>query len=136
MIFETTYRNDNAEVLISEELGKSFTFWQRWKMGGIGSKRMVIENASPEIVGYLQAIADMCFGNIELRPKGILLHFNKGLRRFTWLIPYIHLQTSVNQYFRIQSGEIFIEFRKDGHYNENLPFIKRMLVLQQDFIAP
>ena len=42
MIFTTTHTNQEAKNLTNDLLGFPFTFYQSFKMCGIGSKRMII----------------------------------------------------------------------------------------------
>ena len=52
MIFSTTHTNKEAKELTNDLLGLPFSFYQSLKMGGIGSKRMIIEETSQNIVDY------------------------------------------------------------------------------------
>jgi hypothetical protein len=88
MIFNTTLNNKDAAASINEMLGTSYSFIQAIKLGGVGSKRMVIDAVSPGFADLINAVSDINYGNIELREKGILVHINKGLKNFSWAIPY------------------------------------------------
>ena len=46
MIFTTTHTNNDAKDLTNDLLGLPFGLIQSLKMGGIGSKRMIIEEVS------------------------------------------------------------------------------------------
>ncbi len=81
MIFTTTHTNQEAKNLTNDLLGFPFTFYQSLKMGGIGSKRMIIEETSQNLSNYLNKISDVNYANIELRPGGIIVLLNKG-----WII--------------------------------------------------
>lgn len=91
MIIDSTYTNKKHKVLLNDFVGRSFSFFERLKMNGIGSKRMIINDVSPNLQPYLNRIADVNYANIELRYKGILIHINKGLKNFIWAIPYYQL---------------------------------------------
>ncbi|NNK72612.1 MAG: hypothetical protein HKO94_05425, partial [Flavobacteriaceae bacterium] len=91
LIVETTYTNPEQDQIINDLIGKPFGFMQRLRMNGIGSKRMIIKDVSPNMKTLMNDISDLNYANIELRPGGILIRINKGLRTFSWVIPYYHL---------------------------------------------
>ena len=57
MIFTTTHTNKEAKNLTNDLLGFPFTFYQSLKMGGIGSKRMIIEETSQNLSNYLNKVS-------------------------------------------------------------------------------
>ena len=69
MIFTTTHTNNDAKDLTNDLLGLPFGLIQSLKMGGIGSKRMIIEEVSSNINELLNKVSDINYGNIELRPN-------------------------------------------------------------------
>ena len=91
MIFTITHTNKEAKNLTNDLLGFPFTFYQSLKMGGIGSKRMIIEETSQNLSNYLNKVSDANYANIELRPGGIIVLLNKGLNNYSWVIPYRQL---------------------------------------------
>ncbi|MDC8006177.1 hypothetical protein POV27_19145 [Aureisphaera galaxeae] len=127
MIFNTTHRNDEDKKLIDELVGKAYTFWQAIRLGGTGSKRMIIDEVSPNLTSYLNAVDDLNYGSIELRPKGILVHFIKGLKNYTWPIPYYRLVIFKTDGFSIHSSGEFIRFRGNLTYRENKTFIDKLM---------
>ena len=91
MIFSTTHTNKEAKELTNDLLGLPFSLYQSLKMGGKGSKRMIIEETSQNIVDYTNKISDVNYANIELRPEGIIVLLNKGLNNYNWVIPFRQL---------------------------------------------
>lgn len=91
MILNTTYHNKEHKQLLENLVGKSFTFLESLKMKGVGSKRMIVGEVSPNLQSYMNTVADINYANIELRKSGILIFINKGLQNFTWAIPYYQL---------------------------------------------
>lgn len=132
MILETTLQEDETLQHINQKVGNSYSFWQRLKMGGIGSKRMMVEKASTHFDDYLSMNEDLTYVNIELRPKGILLHFNKRLRQFVWAIPYADLQVVTQPEFRIEAKEVFLQFEKNRYLIQNKEFIERLMALKEE----
>lgn len=130
MIFNTTYKNKDATVTINDLLGTSYSFIQSIKMGGTGSKRMVIEEVSHGFLTVMNAISDINYGNIELREKGIIVHINKGLKNYSWAIPYYQLHTYKTSGFSIHAQGNFVRFKNNKMLKENKKLINRILELK------
>jgi len=91
MLIDTTHYNSEHKQIIADLVGSPFSLVQKLKLRGVGSKRMIVDEVSPNLQQVLNIVSDINYGNIELRPKGILIHITKGLKNFTWIIPYYHL---------------------------------------------
>lgn len=130
MIIETTkYKKGNSQ-LIRNLVGKPFSFFDRIKMRGIGSKRMIIEKVSINLSKYLNTVSDANYANIELRPGGILILINKGLQNFTWVIPYYQLVIYKVNGSSIHAQGKFINFKNNILLKENKGFLKKMMDLK------
>lgn len=139
MIFETSYLNKEFDYESDLQLGKSFGILDKLKLGGVGSSRMVIEKYSSSILPNSIQVPDINYGSIELRPKGILVHFTNQLNRYSWIIPYYRLVIFSTDYFSIHANGQFISFRKDNFYKANTKFIAKMNDLKSaavDFSYP
>jgi hypothetical protein len=132
MLFNTTHNNSEAKELINDFLGHPFSFFQSIKMGGIGSKRMIIDEVSDNFSNLMNAVSDLNYGNIELRPNGILVMINKGLENFTWVIPYRKLVIYKTYGLSIHADGKFIRFRDNKTYKENKNFFKKMIRLKAE----
>ena len=126
MLFNTTHNNKDTTALINEMLGISYSFIKAIKLGGVGSKRMIIEAVSPGFESLINSISDINYGNIELREKGILVHINKGLKNFSWAIPYYQLHTYKTAGFSIHAQGNFVRFKSDKLLKENKNFIQKI----------
>jgi len=126
MIINTTYTDREAAKLIDSHLGEAFPLLKRIKLKGIGSKRMIINDLSPKMKQHLNTVDDLNYGNIELRPKGILVHIHKKLNSFSWIIPYHKLHIYTSSYFSLHADGDFIQFKKNKLYKENKAFIEKM----------
>ena len=134
MLFNTSYINKEYNQQSIETLGKSFSFFEKIKMGGIGSSRFIINEISPNLKPKnLQTIA-INYANIELRPKGIIIHFTNKLDRYSWIIPYYRLVIYSTQTFSIHSSGNFIRFEKNKNYIDNKEFIGKMIDLKSNFL--
>ena len=140
MILETTYTKKSNIELINDLVGKPFKILDRFKMKGIGSKRMMIEAVSHNLSTYLNTVADVNYANIELRPGGILILINKGLQNFTWVIPYYQLVLYKTDGASIHAQGKFINFKRNILLKENKTFFKKMMnqkiKYDMDFSSP
>lgn len=127
MVFETTYSDKEITNSINNIVGKPFSFFQSLKLKGIGSKRMIVDQVSPNMQAYINTVSDLTYANIELRPLGILIRINKGLRNFTWTIPYYHLVIYKTNGSSIHAQGKFIHFRNNQTFKENKSFFKKMM---------
>lgn len=140
MVYNTTYKNEEVKELINDVLGKPFSFIQALRLGGIGSKRMIIEEVSNNLNNLLNKVSDINYGNIELRPNGILVMINKGLENYTWVIPYRQLVIYKTYGLSIHAQGKFIRFKNNKMFKENTSFFKKLIRLkvksQEDFSMP
>lgn len=127
MIFNTTHKNKDAETTINDLLGKPYSFFQSVKLGGTGSKRMIIEEVSLSFLRFMNTVADINYGNIELREKGIVIHITKGLKNFSWAIPYYQLHTYKTDGFSIHAHGNFVRFKNNKLLKENKKFIDKVI---------
>lgn len=130
MIFNTTHNNKEDTATINNLLGKSYNFVTAIKLGGVGSKRMVIDAVSPGFLKVLNAVSDVNYGNIELREKGIIVHINKGLKNFSWPIPYYQLHTYKTEGFSIHAHGNFVRFKNNKLLQENKKFLAKIINLK------
>lgn len=133
MILNTTYTNKDNDALINEMVGNAFSLWEKLKMKGTGSGRMIITDVSPRLERALLNGPDINYANIELRPKGILVRITRRLDNFTWIIPYYQLYTYLTNGLSIHGQGEFLHFRNDRFLKSNKDFIKKMLNLKVVF---
>jgi hypothetical protein len=130
MVYETTYINKEAKAVFEDLLGKPYSFFQSLKLGGTGSKRMMIEKVSPKFSSMMNKVSDINYGNIELREKGILVHINKGLKNYSWGIPFYQLHIYNTQTFSIHAQGNFVQFKKNNLLKENKSFLDKLVDLK------
>ncbi len=133
MVLETTYANKKNKELINDLVGSPFSFFQILRLKGIGSKRMIIEDVSPNLKMILNKVSDLNYGNIELRPNGILIAINKGLRNFTWVIPYYQLYIYKTIGFSIHAQGRFVHFKNNRTHKENTAFFNKLHRLKVEY---
>jgi len=127
LILDITHTNKEHKIIINDLIGKSFTFMESLKLGGVGSKRMIIENVSPNLQQHLNTVADINYANIELRPSGILLYINKGLKNYTWIIPFYQLVIYKTNGMSIHAQGKFIHFKNNKTFKENKAFMLKLM---------
>ena len=130
MIYDTTYNNKEAKEVFEVLLGKPYTFLKALKLGGVGSKRMMIEQVSPKFSSIMNNVSDINYGNIELREKGIIVHINKGLKNYSWAIPFYQLHIYNTQTFSIHAQGNFVQFKKNNLLRENKSFLDKLVDLK------
>lgn len=133
MIYNTTYSDKKITELINGKLGKPYSFIQSIKMKGSGSKRMIIDEVSPNLNQYLNKISDANYGSIELRPNGIIIHINQGLKNFSWVIPFYQLVIYKINGSSIHAQGKFVHFRNNKTFKENKAFFDKLMALKIDF---
>ncbi|KAA1243258.1 hypothetical protein [Aquimarina sp. RZ0] len=126
MILDTTHYSKSHKKRINDLVEKPFSLVDRFKLRGIGSKRMIIDNVSPNMIKYLNTVTDLNYGNIELRPGGILIGIVRGLQNFTWVIPYYQFYMYKTNGVSIHAQGRFITFKNNRTYQENTNFFNKL----------
>jgi hypothetical protein len=130
VIFNTTHNNKDTEKAINNLLGKPYSFFQSIKLKGTGSKRMIIDEVSVGFKNMMNTVADLNYGNIELREKGLLVHINKGLKNFSWAIPFYQLHIYKTSGFSIHAQGNFVRFKNNKLLKENKKFLDKLIDLK------
>ncbi|NJX15495.1 hypothetical protein [Tamlana crocina] len=127
MILDSTYHNKEHKPLLEDMVGRPFSLFESIKMNGVGSKRMIISEVSPNLAPYMNVVSDVNYANIELRKKGILIYINKGLKTYTWAIPYYQLVVYRTNGISIHAQGSFIHFKNNKTFRENKRFFEKMM---------
>lgn len=133
MILDTTYDNKDHQKLLDDFVGESYSFWEALKRGGVGSKRMIVRALSPNLNFIINDTSDINYANIELRKKGILIRITKGLKNFTWAIPFYQLVFYKSDFTSIHAQGRFIQFKPSKTFVENKRFFKSILNEKLEF---
>lgn len=91
MLLNTTHNDKKIITQINDLVGKPYGLLDNFKLKGIGSPRLDIVKASNEIEKLLNRDNHRNYGNIELRPNGILFRFHTRLETYALVIPYYKL---------------------------------------------
>mgnify|MGYP001052369525 CR=1 FL=1 len=133
MVLDTTYYNKEHKTLIDEFVGESYSFWEAIKRRGVGSKRMIVDQLSPNLNYITNTTSDINYANIELRKKGILIHITKGQKNYTWAIPFYQLVFYKTNFTSIHAQGKFIHFKNSKTFKENKSFFRSLMDEKIDF---
>lgn len=134
MIRNITYNNSLIKSEIDQLVGPAFGLWTRLRMKGIGSRRMLISEASPSISQWLnmQNTAKYCY--IELRPNGIIVHFRSILETFGWIVPYHHLSVFRNgSIFHLHGAGEIMKITGINSFAPDFSFFQKLMDCQTDW---
>ena len=134
-LYNITYKNKDPEQDRTAEMGKPFGLIEKLKLGGIGSRRMIIENFSEDIKNLTLKVSGIQYANIELRPNGIIVHINQGIYTHAWTIPYFRLSVFNGDFFTIHGGGSHIQFNKEKSWKENKEFLQKIVKLKSEFVS-
>ena len=135
MVFDTTQPNEDFDQCAQTKLGTAYGLFDRLSMGRIGSRRMMIHSYSEGFWPLKNKFQDILYGNIELRPNGIILYATNGGKRMGWIIPYHELIIFDSDWFSIHAQGLVIKFEKNRNYNENKSFIRMMMDKRLEWLS-
>ena len=91
MLRNVSYGDRKTRQEIDALVGRSYSFLARIKMGGIGSPKLKVLDASPLIKEELRKDNDKNLGYGELRPNGLIIYFRSILESWALVIPFTEL---------------------------------------------
>lgn len=127
MIIETTHTDKIQNELINDLVGKPYTLIQTIKLKGIICNGLLIDEVSPNLNEYLNEESDLNFANVELRPYGIIIKINKGVKNYSWVIPFFQLVMYKVNGFSIHSQGRYIHFKKNKTLKNSKAFYHKIL---------
>ena len=132
MIFNSTYSDPEKDIEVDKIIGKKFNLIESILMGGIGSKRLILESFSVKFEDYIKEGFDINYVNIELRKKGIKVFITNRLNRITWVVPYYRLVIYKTPFFSIHSNGSFLKFSNKLNHKENLSFFRKLVKIKSN----
>lgn len=135
MIINITYPSARIKREIASVVGPSFSFIERIKMGGIGTAKLQIMEATDEIHKLLSHTRDAKYCHLECRKMGLVVGFQSVMKIYVWLIPYHQLSIYNN------SGELTV-YGKSNSIKLSAPFngsvdkkfIRKVLALKSTYL--
>ena len=115
MLLNISYNDPRQKKEIDNIVGKPFSLQNRWKMGGIGSGKLVINSSSIEIHNLLILDKNINTCNIEIRPKGVIVRFRSLLETYGLIIPYFKLKLykGKSKIYSIYKDQYYIKVRAE-----------------------
>ena len=137
MINNISYNDKEITAAINEHIGKPYGIRTRLKMGGIGSPRFRITDASPALQVILaRNNSNIRYCNIELRKGGILVGLRAMLQTYAWTIPYYKLSIhSIGKQYILYSEKDFIKIENDHTDSSNRSFMRKLRSMQTGFLG-
>ena len=132
MIFNSTYTDPEKDLEVDKIIGKKFNLIESILMGGIGSKRLILDSFSVKFQKYIKDGFDLNYANIELRKKGIKVFITNRQNRITWIIPYYRLVIYKTPFFSIHCNGSFLKFSNKLNHKENLSFFRKLVKIKSN----
>ena len=132
-IYNISYKDKETDKLINEEMGNAYSLIKKLQLGGIGSRRLVIEYFSENMNHLKLKVSGLQYGNIEIRPKGIIIHINQGIYTYAWTIPFFRLSIYNGDFFTIHGNGNYIQFNKEKSWKENRNFLQKLIQLKPEY---
>lgn len=133
MLRNVSYNNKRINAEIQKTVGSSYSFWTRFKMGGIGSPRMNIKSCSIDIRTELEKDNYPDKAYIELRPKGVCIYFRSLLETFSLTIPYYQLTLyNSSGHIKLYGNSSWIEF---DHSAKAKTFFDKLIQYRLDYLS-
>ena len=133
MIYNSTYNDIEKEIETNNLVGKKYNLIKSIRLGGIGSKRLIVDDLGANFKKLIQQKTDLIYSNVELRDKGIIVYVVDGQKRFTWVIPFYKLVIYKSPTFSIHSDGNFIRYSNKLNHKQNLLFFKKILDHKYNF---
>ena len=133
MIYNSTYNDIEKEIETNNLVGKKYNLIKSIRLGGIGSKRLIVDDLGVNFKKLIQQKTDLIYSNVELRDKGIIVYVEDGQKRFTWVIPFYRLVIYKSPTFSIHSDGNFIRYSNKLNHKQNLLFFKKILDHKYNF---
>lgn len=133
MIYNSTYNDIEKDIETNNLVGKKYNLIKSIRLGGIGSKRLIVEDLGVNFKKLIQQKTDLIYSNVELRDKGIIVYVVDGQKRFTWVIPFYKLVIYKSPTFSIHSDGNFIRYSNKLNHKQNLLFFKKILDHKYNF---
>ena len=134
MIKNLSYNSKKINAVLLELVGRPFSFIERLKLGGIGSNKLVISDASKEIVELLRLDNNVNYCNIEIRKNGLIIRFRSLLETYGLIIPYYKLiiYKGESNIYSLYKDTKYIKFLVDN--KSTSLFMKKIIRLKTDYL--
>lgn len=131
MLLDHTAHLPSDNEAINELVGTSFSLLTKIQMGGTGSEKMEITACSRYFQEALNSHQQTNYGSIEIRTRGVIVHFNNGRSYYVWCIPYYRLSVYQTKSLSIHGEGRVVTFKVNR--NQNKSFIRKLLKQMADY---
>ena len=133
MIKNLSYNSKKNRTILFEIVGRPFSLIERIRLKGIGSGKLIIIDASKEIVELLRLDNNINYCNIEIRTNGIIIRFRSLLETFGLIIPYYKLviYKGESNIYSFYKDKYYIKFMADN--KKTSLFVKKIVGLKIKF---
>ena len=88
MLRNISYGRKDVLLEIDSKVGKAFSFFDKIKMGGNGSQRFEIIEASESIDRLNKYDNKTNYCNLEIRRSGLIMGFHARLETYAWAVSF------------------------------------------------
>lgn len=127
MVYNTSYYDRTIIREINDLVGDPFSLIERLKLRGVGSARLVMESASPDVLQRLPSDESIVNASIELRPNGIIVHFKKFTEHYAWPIPFYKLTIYHSSALSIYGNGTFMKFANGYLHKTHRDFLRKVI---------
>lgn len=136
MIHNVSHNDKETRELINKQVGKPFLLAKRLKMGGNGSPRFRIVEASASIADRIARTNMINYCNIELREGGIIVGFRTHQEVYSWAIPFYKLSIhSTGKRYTLYYDTEYVRLENDHPSSVNTTFMTKLRKLQSQFLG-
>jgi len=134
VIINLSYNRPKIKTILFELVGRPLSFIESFKIRGIGSNKLVITDASHEIIDLLKLDNNINYCNIEIRKNGVVVRFRSLLETYGFILPYHKLviykgESKVYSFYNDNNFIKFLAENKSTHL-----FIKKVTTLKNDYL--
>jgi len=131
MILNVTYPSPKDKRDMAKVVGPSYNLMERIKMGGIGTSKLTIIEATEPIHNLLTLTGDTTYCHLECRKKGLIVGFQTTMKIYVWLIPYYQLSVYYNSgQMTIYGPKNSIKVKAPFNGSIDKKFIRKLLGLK------
>lgn len=133
MIKNLSYNSKKINTVLLELVGRPFSFIERLKLGGIGSNKLVIADASNEILELLRLDNNVNYCNIEIRKNGLIIRFRSLLETYGLIIPFYKLviYKGESKIYSLYKDQYFIKVLIEN--KSTILFLKKVIKLKNQY---
>lgn len=125
----------DVKQLLNEMVGPPITLVERLAKGAIGSHRMIVDEYSEVFSQAFDQNPGIIYTNLELRPKGVLFHFNIKYTRYSWIIPFHKLVLFNSDAMTVHSDDDRIQIRNDHNLAMNHKILKKIMQRKAEYLT-